>query len=86
MESINGVKVTNYEDVFVPGESDAVCNVKIKLIQELIQIERPKNWKIENFRNIIINMANIESYTASMKNQSNSNKIKWKQFRNLLQT
>jgi hypothetical protein len=32
-----------YENVFAPGNNSAICLIKIKVIQALIQIERPKN-------------------------------------------
>jgi hypothetical protein len=86
MQSVKADKVTSYEDIFVPGENEAVCNIKIKLIQEMIQIERPKNWNIDNIKNMIVNMANMENFMANKNNNLNKYKIKWNQFNTILQT
>jgi hypothetical protein len=86
MQSVKADKVTSYEDIFVPGENEAVCNIKIKLIQEMIQIERPKNWNIDNIKKMIVNMANMENFMANKNNNLNKYKIKWNQFNTILQT
>jgi len=86
MQSVKVDKVTSYEDIFVPGENEAVCNIKIKLIQEMIQIERPKNWNIDNIKKMIVNMANMENFMANKNNNLNKYKIKWNQFNTILQT
>jgi len=53
MRKINSEQVTMYEDVFTPGSTNSSCLIKIKVIQEMIQIERPKNWSEENIKNIV---------------------------------
>jgi hypothetical protein len=86
MQNVKADKVTSYEDIFVPGENDAVCNIKIKLIQEMIQIERPKNWNIENIKNMIVNLANMENFTSNKNNNLNKYNIKWNQFNNFMKS
>jgi hypothetical protein len=77
MQSVKADKVTSYEDIFVPCKNKAVCYIKIKLIQEMIQIERPKNWNIENIKNMIVNMANMENFMANKSNNLNKYKIQY---------
>jgi exonuclease III len=64
MKSANAKEVEKYEDIFIPGTSYAICLIKIKLIQEMIQIDRPMNWIPENITNIITNLMKIEQQNA----------------------
>jgi hypothetical protein len=41
-------KVLSYDDVFVIRDFGLVSKVKMKVIQEMIQIDRPVNWLIYN--------------------------------------
>jgi hypothetical protein len=40
-------KVLSYDDVFVIGHIGIVSKVKMKNIQEIIQIEHPVYWSVE---------------------------------------
>jgi hypothetical protein len=53
--------VREYEDLFKPGLTKVNAIIKIKMIQELIQINRPMNWKSENIMRIIKEMKNIQN-------------------------
>ena len=49
-----------YEDVFQTCEMPAVTIVKAKIIQALIQIERPINWDRERLLDTIKDLINVE--------------------------
>ena len=59
-------KVLCYEDVFKISELGVVSKVKMKIIQEMIQVERPVNWSIENVKKIVNEIKNIELYNAAI--------------------
>ena len=46
-------RVIGYEDVFKLGDAGVVNKVKMKVIQEMIQIERPVSWSINNIGALI---------------------------------
>jgi len=80
---IKGDKVNKYEDLFNIGDSQCEIMIKMKIIQELIQIDRPKNWDKKKIVNVIKNLMNIEKYNA-IKNKKilKFNKI-WNKYSNL---
>ena len=59
-------KVCSDEYVFVIGDIVVVSKVKMKIIQEMIQVERPVNWSIENVKKIVNEIKNIELYNAAI--------------------
>jgi hypothetical protein len=68
--------VNNYEDVFQACELSAINILKAKLIQALIQIERPLNWNREKLLDTIKELMHIEQYNAIVSRTSNTFKIK----------
>jgi hypothetical protein len=65
--NLQNEKVLKYEDVYSPGLSVDTCLIKIRVIQELIQIERPKNWTEEKIIKISNELINLEKYNATVK-------------------
>jgi hypothetical protein len=65
MCKVNNTKTNCYQEIFVPGDNHATCVIKIKLIQVLIQIERPRNWTYEMVKNIIVQTMSLELYNAT---------------------
>jgi hypothetical protein len=56
--------------------------IKMKIIQELIQIERPRNWKKDKVDTLIKNLMEIERFNAYKQNKiMKFNKI-WKNMKN----
>jgi hypothetical protein len=78
--NMNCEKVELYEDVFKPGKTTASCLIKIRVIQEMIQIERPKNWKEENITNICRELMKIENYNSKEMKTLPKFIEKWKFF------
>jgi predicted Zn-dependent protease len=54
--------VNQYCDVFKLVQSASINTIKIKVIQELIQIERPINWTVGCFKESIAEIIRIEKY------------------------
>jgi hypothetical protein len=82
MEKVNHKKTENYNEIFIPGDDHATCVIKIKLIQALIQIDRPKNWNYEKLMNIIEQTMSIELYNASRNNSLlTKHNARWKDFK-----
>jgi hypothetical protein len=76
--------VSNYEDVFQACEMPAVTIVKAKIIQALIQIERPINWDRDRLLDTIKDLINVERYNAVVSKTINKFKVKWTLFENIL--
>ncbi len=65
---LENLKLTNYEDLFRIEEIPILMTIKLKLIQELIQIVRPMNWDINRTTNLIIQLRNVEMYNTEREN------------------
>jgi hypothetical protein len=74
---ITNEKVTNYEDVFKIPTSQELSLVKIKLIQSMIQIERPTNWKVTDLIRMIRETSNILKYNATINRTRDKHDKKW---------
>jgi hypothetical protein len=61
----------------------AISIVKMKIIQALIQIERPTNWNREKLLDTIKDLMNVERYNATVSRTINKFKIKWNHFENI---
>jgi hypothetical protein len=59
-------KVLSYDDVFVIGDFGVVSKVKMKVVQEMIQIDRPVNWSIDNIFKMANELENIELYNSNI--------------------
>ncbi len=60
-----------YEDVFQTCEMPVIGIVKAKIIQALIQIERPMNWNREKLLDTITDLINVERYNAMVSRTIN---------------
>jgi hypothetical protein len=68
----NVTKVENYEDVFkISGEVITIL-VKMRIIQEMIQIERPKHWNQDNITKIREDLLKIEEFVYKHENKNKS--------------
>ncbi len=76
--------VSKYEDEFQACEMPLVTIVKAKIIQALIQIERPINWDRERLLDTIKDLINVERYNAVVSKTINKFKVKWTLFENIL--
>jgi hypothetical protein len=56
--------VEKYENIFEACKSPSNNVIKLKIVQELIQIVRPKNWNSEKVKQIIKDLYLTERYNA----------------------
>ena len=71
-----------FDDIFVTETNQANCTIKIKIIQEMIQKERPKNWSMENIKKITSDIMKIEEHNAYNEKQRVNFVKKWFLFLN----
>jgi hypothetical protein len=83
MTQIDQEGVNNYHEVFQTCELPAISIVKVKIIQALIQIERPMNWNNEKLLDTIKDLISVEHYNAIKTRTINKFKLKWKYFENI---
>ena len=70
-------KIQNYEDIFTTQNLSPLSTVKMKIIQEMIQIIRPVEYSMDRVENIAKEMRNIELYNAMSINNLEKTKKKW---------
>jgi hypothetical protein len=58
-------KINEYQDIFNIDECAHVCKVKMKIIQEMIQIERPSGWNLNHINVLSNDIKRIELYNKS---------------------
>jgi hypothetical protein len=77
-------QVLHYEDIYRVSSSDASNIIKIKIIQSLIQIERPKNWTTDNIYKITREIMNIEKYNSIKGKKFPKFEKKWNNFMEII--
>jgi exonuclease III len=78
-------KVNTYEEIFQINNSHSSIMIKMKTIQELIQIDRPKNWNMIIFKEKIQNLVNIERYIALNNGTITKFNNRWKNVSHLFE-
>ena len=73
----------NYEDVYTAATSAAVNLVKIRLIQEMIQIERPRDWTKLHITKILNELINFDKYNSAKTHSIINFTNKWGALTNL---
>ena len=76
------MNISKYEDVYRTESVAVVSIIKTKIINEFIQIVRPRNWTMEKMVNLISNIRSIEIYNASKRNDLDKVVKLWKIFDN----
>ena len=79
----SSLKITKYEDLYKTESNDAISTIKIRIIQEMIQIERPKNWCKQRIIHVISQLRDYDLINSKGNHESNKAKIKWFPFLNL---
>ena len=59
--------VEKYDDVFMIGNIGMLSKIKMKVIQGMIQIERPTNWTIEHINKLANKIKNMELYNSKKR-------------------
>ncbi len=63
----NNERIQEYDNVFMAGNKGYVSKVKMKIVQEMIQIDRPRCWTIERIKEIANEINSIELYNKKIK-------------------
>jgi uracil phosphoribosyltransferase len=66
-----------YKQIFTAGDEPGITIIKIRLIQEMIQIQRPKNWETKRFEELVKDIVSIEKYNYKKKHQIQQFNVKW---------
>ncbi len=61
---LNKFTMKEFNDIYCFNENGAFNTVKLRLTNELIQINRPINMNVEKVKKIIINLQNTEKYIS----------------------
>jgi exonuclease III len=70
-------KIQEYEQVYEAGRSAGVTTIKIKIIQQLIQIQRPANWDQNNLESLVSEIVKIDYYNFKASHQIPKFATKW---------
>jgi hypothetical protein len=71
-------KVIEYENIYKIGNIANMNKVKVKVIQGMIQMERPTNWTKEKIEKIAKDIRQTELYNARKQNKKlDVVKTKW---------
>ncbi len=79
----NEERVHSYKNIFQACETPATSMIKMKIIQALIQIERPMNWNKQKILDIVTDLMHTEKYNASVSRVMDKFKTKWKYYENI---
>jgi hypothetical protein len=74
--------VNSYDKIYNHAGSSAITTIKLKLIQVLIQIERPTNWNKDNVIKAALEIIKIEKYNAKINNHLTKFNSKWNEIEN----
>ena len=59
--------VNEYRDIYWVDDNAHVCKVKLKVMQELIQIVRPVGWNVGRVEGMSLELLKIEAYNKVIK-------------------
>jgi predicted nucleic-acid-binding protein len=75
--------LTEYSDIYKITNNCAMTHIKMKIIQEMIQIHRPTGWTKETVIDAINTIINMEKYIAKKNNTIIRWMKKWINFKNI---
>ncbi len=73
-------KIVSYEKIFDFGGTACATLIKLKIINEFIQIERPKHLSRDKICALINLLINTEKYIALKNQRLNKFEERWKPF------
>jgi hypothetical protein len=87
VESGNRADCVNiYDEIFRSCECSGSNVLKLKVTQELIQIERPRGWDKSKILNILKEIMNTEKYNSNRYGTNVKYVKKWKNFEKIIKT
>jgi hypothetical protein len=86
MRELNFTKsiINKCEDIYRTESLDPLSSIKMKIVQEFIQIERPRNWTKSRIYQIIDQIRSIELFNAIAKNETEIVNRKWRDFQGII--
>ena len=51
--------------------------IKVRVVQAMLQIERPTGWGIDRVRKLALELKRIEIYNGAVKNKKDVTNTKW---------
>jgi hypothetical protein len=73
----NEENVQSYENIYKIGNTPGTALIKIRVIQELIQMERPRNWTSKSLELLIENLIQTDEYNAKQTHLEVKFMSKW---------
>jgi hypothetical protein len=73
----NVENVQSYENIYKIGNTPGTALIKIRVIQELIQMERPRNWTSKSLELLIENLIQTDEYNAKQTHLEVKFMSKW---------
>jgi hypothetical protein len=74
----------NYEDIFLVSNNSCLVLIKIRVIQELIQINRPKNWSMDKITTLVKEIINIELFNSLAARKMDKFNNKWGRIKSMM--
>jgi hypothetical protein len=74
--------VSSYEELYNFDLPGSICSIKLRIINELIQIVRPRHLDAIKIERIIKNTMNVEKYIATKNNKIKHFEKRWQYFMN----
>jgi hypothetical protein len=71
------IQVNKYEDVFDIYPNKILSMIKVKVVQAMIQINRPQGWNMESVRKLALEIKSIELYNSVTKNKLDKTRRIW---------
>jgi hypothetical protein len=81
---LNNEQIINYEDIYNVTDNSPVIHIKLKIIQEMIQITRPSGWNEYRLTNIINSIIITEKYLAIKNGKLVSWQKNWNNFTKII--
>ncbi len=70
--------IKEYNQIFCAGEIMGITIIKMKVIQEMIQIKRPTNWDKERLDLLVNQIVNMERHNYNLNHNLHQFNTKWK--------
>ncbi len=75
------IELKCHDNVFDIDKIGIASTIKVRVIQAMIQIERPIGWGFEKIKNLALEIRNIEMYNLAVKKRLLITKNKWHNIR-----
>jgi hypothetical protein len=74
-------RVQKYEDIFQMHENKVLNMIKVKIMQQSIQIKRISRWTAQACINLITDLRKVEEYGAKKSHKMVQHSMRWNRFK-----